>query len=207
MSLVSHWMHVDLFTVDQAAALWAEFDPARVSPVESLKPSEVTAAKQMLTAAIVSGEIRANSATNVLATIGDFAKSLVSRDDLEGFARKRNLFPAFLFDTLAPFGSTGGVRAGREPARTTIIQGESPTRTTPINRGGRPSEHDWNTFIVEIIRRANQPDGLPGTQAELVRDMLAWFQLTYGREPAESSVKERISKIYRHLAEAGNPDG
>jgi hypothetical protein len=203
-SLVSHWMYVDLFTVDQAAALWAEFDPARVSLADSLKPSEVVAAKQMLSAGIASGELRANSATNALSIIGDYSKSLLSRDDLEAFARKRGLFPAFLCDTLAPMTSTGSFLESREPARTTVVQGELPTPTAPINRGGRPNEHDWNTFILEIIRRANQPDGLPEIQAELVRDMLAWFQSTYGREPAESSVKERVSKIYKHLAEAEN---
>lgn len=137
--------------------------------------------------------------------IGDFAKSLISRDDLEAFARKRGLYPAFLFDTLAPFLGTGSLLERGEPARLTTIQSSLPAPTKPPNRGGRPQEHDWNTFILEIIRRANQPDGLPVTQAELVRDMLTWFQETFGNEPAESSVKERISKIYRHLAKGENP--
>ena len=57
---------------------------------------------------------------------------------------------------------------------------------------------------MEIIRRANLPDGLPETQADLVRDMLAWFLDASGREPAESAVKQRISKIYAHLRQARN---
>jgi hypothetical protein len=57
---------------------------------------------------------------------------------------------------------------------------------------------------MEIVRRANLPDGLPDTQADLVRDMLTWFQTTYGQEPADSAVKARISKIYRYLEEAKN---
>lgn len=72
--------------------------------------------------------------------------------------------------------------------------------TNIANKGGRPQEYDWDTFVVEIIRRANTPDGLPETQAELIRDMLTWFSETCGREPAESSVKGRIAKIYQYLA-------
>lgn len=206
MSAVSHWMHVDLFTVDQAGALWAGCDPARISPAKSFRPSEVVAAVQMLTGGILSKELGVDTSTNGLAIIGDHGTSLVSRHDLEAFARKRGLYPAFLFDTLAPFVSTGVFRESSEPARTITIQPAIavPTPVPAVNRGGRPQEHDWNAFILEIIRRANQPDGLPETQAELVREMLAWFQSTTGREPAESSVKERISKIYRYMAGAEN---
>ena len=57
---------------------------------------------------------------------------------------------------------------------------------------------------MEIIRRANSPDGLPEVQAELIRNLLQWFSDTYGNEPAESAVKQRISKIYKYLNEAKN---
>lgn len=57
---------------------------------------------------------------------------------------------------------------------------------------------------MEIIRRANTPDGLPATQADLIRDMLQWFVETEGKEPAESAVKSRISKIYKYMDEAKN---
>lgn len=70
------------------------------------------------------------------------------------------------------------------------------------NRGGRPSEYDWDSFMLEIIRRANSLDGLPDSQAELVRDMLQWFSITTGLEPAESSIKVRTSKIYKYLNES-----
>jgi hypothetical protein len=129
---------------------------------------------------------------------------LISRADLEAFARSRNLFPAFLFDTLAPLENRGCLSSDDTP-RLRVI--DAVLTSSPPNRGGRPPEHDWNTFILEIIRRANHPDGLPDTQAALVREMLAWFQSTFGKEPAESAVKERISKIYRYMAEAKNLDG
>ncbi len=218
MTLESNWMHVDLFTVEQAAALWAGFDPARLSPVESMRPSEVVAAAQMITAGIRGNEIRADVSTNPYRMIGDHSKSLVSRADLETFARKRGLFPAFLFDTLAPFEGTGGLRSIREPTRVQTLSAPAPAPATSVseqpapptsfppqpNRGGRPQEYDWNSFAAELVYRANQPDGLPETPAELVRDMLAWFQTEFGREPAESSVRERISKIYKYMAERKN---
>jgi hypothetical protein len=75
---------------------------------------------------------------------------------------------------------------------------------TPVNRGGRPAEHDWDSFQMEIVKRANQPDGLPKVQAELIRDMLKWFSDNYNAEPAESAVKQRISKIYNYIAKGKN---
>ncbi len=115
------------------------------------------------------------------------------------------MFPAFLFDTLAPFESSGTQFPMSGQPLVATVQVAAPIAAP--NRGGRPAEHDWNTFTMEIIRKANQPDGLPETQAELVREMLMWFQEKYGREPADSAVKDRISKIYRYLHEAKNPVG
>ncbi|MDJ0944575.1 MAG: hypothetical protein QNJ30_14010 [Kiloniellales bacterium] len=69
---------------------------------------------------------------------------------------------------------------------------------------GRPRKYDWDAFYREVIRIANLPDGLPATQAELDRTMAEWFQRTYGQEPSESVLKERVRNIYRHLKEGGN---
>lgn len=198
---VSHWMHVDLFTVKQAAALWINTDPASIWSIAGNSPPEYAAVVQMLTAGIVNGELRADTSTNALSMIGDHAESLVSRADLEMFARKRNLFPAFLFDTLAPFERCDPFASA---LRSRLTRPQASPEAMPANRGGRPPQYDWDSFTMEIIRRANLPDGLPEKQADLVREMLSWFQSTCGQEPAESAVKGRISKIYRYLAEAKN---
>jgi hypothetical protein len=197
----SYWMNVDLFTVAQASALWISADPASMWVSDSLNPPEYSAVKQMLTAGIVNGALRADTSTNALRMIGDHAKSLVSRTDLEAFARKRNLFPAFLFDTLAPFQQQDLLAP-----RTQAIQPNVPVlqASVPANRGGRPAQYDWDSFTMEIVRRANLPDGLPEKQADLVREMLSWFQTTYDQEPAESAVKARISKVYRYLEQVKN---
>ncbi|MEC5291491.1 hypothetical protein VSX64_12230 [Aurantimonas sp. C2-6-R+9] len=201
--LTSYWMHVSAFTVNQASALWCGVDPASIGSLFIGAPSEAHATKQMLVAAIVGGELKADSSTNSLTFIGDYSGSLVSRHDLEDFARKRKLFPAFLFDTLAPFGASSATPLGQFQASNVIAP--RPIHSYTGGKGGRPQEYDWNSFMLEIIRRANLPDGLPETQAELIRDMLLWFRDTYDAEPAESSVKSRISKIYGYLGEAKNP--
>lgn len=208
-SIVSMWMHVDAFTVDQASALWCGADPALMGPMMIRAPSEVRAVHQMLTAAIVSGALPADTSGNAFRLIGKHSDSLVTRRDLETFARAKGLYPAFLFDTLAPFSKTE-----RHPTRLAASRPETnmppadmaglePT-IPPAAKGGRPQTYDWDSFTLEIIRRADSLDGLPDVQAELIRDMLQWFRDTYDVEPAESSVKARISKIYRYLDEAKN---
>ena len=199
MVAISNWMHVDFFTVDQASALWCEYDPAKVSILDTHNPPEILATKQLLIGGIVSGAIVSDSSRNALRAIGNFSETLVSRLELEKFARTKKLFPAFLFDTLAPF-----VKA-KEPWENISAPVKQvapiPQPESPANPGGRPAEYDWDSFMLEIIRRAHTPDGLPDSQAQLVRDMLEWFTATSGSEPAESSVKLRTSKIYKYLSE------
>lgn len=202
MAEVSQWMHVDHFTVDQASALWCGYDPANIGFMALYIPSEVVAAKQLLIGGIVAGTLKADSSRNGLHIIGDFSTSFVSRFNLENFARSKKLFPAFLFDTLAPF-----ERQAKTSSKTyrhqTVPTAElpKPAPTTITNKGGRPVEYDWDSFMLEIVRRANDLDGLPDSQAELVRDMQQWFVDNFNAEPAESSIKVRISKIYKYLTD------
>lgn len=196
MVTVSNWMHVDIFTVDQASALWCEFDPIKVSLLEYKNPPEFAATKQLLVGAIMGGEVWFDASHNPLHSIGQYSGTLIPRSELEKFARKKGLFPAFLFNTLAPFESANFPNVSSFTSPVKIVQPES-----LASRGGRPPEYDWDSFMLEIIRRANTPDGLPDSQAELVRDMLQWFTDTFGSEPADSSVKLRTSKIYKYLSE------
>jgi hypothetical protein len=203
MAEVSNWMHVDHFSVDQASALWCGYDPANFESSFSRIPSEVLATKQLLIGGIVSGTLPADSTHNYMHSIGDFSKSLLARTNLEKFARAKNLFPAFLFDTLSPFQRDS--RSYMNPFITlpTPLPQAAKQESVPVSsRGGRPTEYDWDSFTLEIIRRANNLDGLPDSQAELIRDMQQWFANTFDTEPAESSIKSRISKIYRYLTDA-----
>lgn len=194
MSQISNWLLVDVFTVDQAAALWCNVDPKIVSPLDLSTPSEVMAIRQLLTGAIVSGDLNADSSKNVLARSGDYTSSLVTRRDLEKFAKLRKQYPAFLFDTFAPFVDP----QGRLEPRPTIPASTSPPKLE-ADEDEWPPEFDWDSFTMEIVRIANTPDGLPDTRAELVRTMLLWFLAKYDSMPAENTVKKRISRIYRYL--------
>lgn len=200
MTVTSAWMQTDIFTVEQAAALWCGYDPSRLFHVDAMDPPEVLAVRQMLTGGILSGLLPADLSTNALSMIGNHKESLVSRANLAAFARSRDMYPPFLFDTLAPFPEEELYTTVRN--RREMIQSQPEPKAT--NRGGRPAEYDWDSFTMEIIHRPNSPDGLPEVQAELIRDLLQWFSDAYRNEPAESEVKQRISKIYKYLNEAKN---
>jgi hypothetical protein len=194
MDDISNWTLVDVFTVRQAAALWCNVDPSSLPTgviFFNQVPSEVDAIEQMLTGAIVTRTlVPANSATDPLQRIGKLDNALLTRTDLEEFASSKKVFPAFLFDTLMPFGSQKTGSTPKKQAR---------------NKGGRPAEYDWDAFTIEIIRIADLPDGLPEKQADLVNMMIEWFSRTYDGEPAESAVKQRISKIYNTIRKGKNP--
>jgi hypothetical protein len=187
------WFLVSSFTVDQAALLWSGLDPARSDfSLTNEERTRVAPRKQMLVAAIMAKELPAETKHNALSFIGNHDKSLVSRSDLEKFARMKRDFPAFLFDTLLTSGAEG--------------QGAESTPPAPKNKGGRPPEHDWDAVTIEVIRVANKPDGLPDSQAELIDHLLEWSGRTLGREPPLSSVKARVSKIYKGLGIGRKPN-
>ena len=181
------WALTDAFTVEQAACLWVGADPSANSLSRPRSERrQIAPIAQMLSAAIQTGKIRADSSRNGLECIGDYSKSLISADELRAFAEMKDQRPAFLFDTMLQSGSGPAASASGAPG--------------PIkSKGGRPPEYDWDAFTVEIIRIANHPDGLPDKQSELIKRMLQWCQDTWGREPAESGVKARVSNIYNGL--------
>ena len=76
---------------------------------------------------------------------------------------------------------------------------------SPSPQLGRPRKWPWDEFAFEVTRIANTPDGLPENQADLVRTMSYWCIDKWGDQPADSSIRDQISKTYRHIAEnAGN---
>jgi hypothetical protein len=187
------WDLVDAFTVEQAACLWGGIDPSttRFNRTQS-ETAQIAANAQLLSAAVQSGDLPADSSLNALAMIGDYSKSLIGADDLRAFAEKKDQRPAFLFDTL--------LQSGSGPAASVS---DAPGTIKP--KGGRPTEYDWDAFAIEIIRIANHPDGLPDKQSELIKRLLQWCEDTWDREPAESGVKARVSRIYNGLGKGQKP--
>ena len=69
---------------------------------------------------------------------------------------------------------------------------ESPTR----HPGGRPAEHDWEGVLVHMVWHIHE-NGVPKTQAELVRIMHDWFDGKHGKIPADSDLKKRARRIFQ----------
>ena len=75
------------------------------------------------------------------------------------------------------------------------------------HRGGAPERFPWDEFDFHLVEIANGIDGLPtgyGAQANLKDLMLQWCSDNWDRPPAESTVKDRIAKLYRQLDLADN---
>ncbi len=64
---------------------------------------------------------------------------------------------------------------------------------------GVPPRHDWDGFYGALARRIHE-HGIPATQAELVREMLSWFESRSDKEPPdESTVRRKITAVWREL--------
>lgn len=74
----------------------------------------------------------------------------------------------------------------------------------PVVRGGpgAPPKYDWDGFWVEACRRIHD-DGIPPTQAAMVRDLLGWFDDKCAAVPDESTVKKKVSKLWKALGLVG----
>ena len=73
---------------------------------------------------------------------------------------------------------------------------------------GAPIKYEWETCWCETIALRIYDPGPPSTQAEWVRIIQDWFANRYGPDnvPSESSIKLRLSKIWRHVKpDAGRP--
>jgi hypothetical protein len=73
---------------------------------------------------------------------------------------------------------------------------------------GAPLKYDWEEFWCEGIAKTIYDPGPPATQAEWLRMAQDWFSLRYGPDnvPCESSIKLRLSKIWRHVKpDVGRP--
>jgi hypothetical protein len=209
MPVSPHWKLVDVFTLEQAAYLWCGMEPQNLA-IAYKPPGEVNAIYQALVAAAKLETIQIDSSKNHLAGIGQYYESLVARDTLIRFAKSKNAYPAFLFDTLsAPENPTPSAATTQaKPSPLPPNQARAPSQSLaeppaePVNRGGRPEGYDWNACMAEIVRLADM-DGLPAVQNELVRHLIEWFEERHGNSPADSVIKARISPIYRYLKSVG----
>ncbi len=81
------------------------------------------------------------------------------------------------------------------------LKSKSPSRS----KSGRKSDYDWAVIEHEIARRcldAKAKQGrVPDNVSELARDILEWCQTKFEKEPAESAMRERVSRICAMLSD------
>lgn len=80
---------------------------------------------------------------------------------------------------------------GRGTASVTVLPPSAAPR-------GKPPRYDWDAFWVEVCRRVHD-EGLPSTQAVLVRHMLDWFAANGGAVPDDSTIKKKVAPLWRAL--------
>lgn len=77
-------------------------------------------------------------------------------------------------------------------------------RSARARRGGPgvPPRYDWDGFYGALARRIHE-HGIPATQAELVREMVDWFEARDEEQaPDESTVRRKITAVWRELRRA-----
>lgn len=65
----------------------------------------------------------------------------------------------------------------------------------PRGRVGAPEKYNWESFWREVVTRAQTPDGLPPNQADLVKQMLNWFEKAGGQRPGPSTIRAKLSRL------------
>jgi hypothetical protein len=81
------------------------------------------------------------------------------------------------------------VLANRKPA----APSNRKTRQHPC--GGRPQKFLWDDIWIETCRYVHD-EGLPARQAELMRYLQQWCENQFGEQPADSTLKPKLRKLY-----------
>ena len=68
----------------------------------------------------------------------------------------------------------------------------------PRGGPGAPPKYDWDGFWIEACRRIHD-EGVPLTQAALVRDLQDWFDANAAVAPDLSTIKKKVSKLWKAL--------
>jgi hypothetical protein len=108
------------------------------------------------------------------------ADILITQAEAERFEREHGLFANGTRD-----GSHGDHKKTRRPAGP-----------------GAPARYEWDAFYAAIVRRVHE-HGIPKTQAELIREMLDWFEQRHDEHaPDESTVRRKVAVVWRELNRA-----
>jgi hypothetical protein len=148
---VDEWRLADGFTVRQAAHLWAGFEPIeKYSSPKIMEPKVYQAIRQMLVTAIRSGAISAQKENPYSKDIDD--EDHISREDLKAFAKSKEQYPDFLFNT------NSLAEVGAKAERPTGLEKQT-------NPGGAPRQYDWDKARIGLAYYSSV-HGTPGSLAK-----------------------------------------
>ena len=88
---------------------------------------------------------------------------------------------------------------GRDEVFNTFEIETSKYAQPPHKRGGRPTQHDWDSFWLQICRRIEKQD-LPESKKELVDEMLDWFEEHGDVDIDASTVAKKVSRLFSILS-------
>ena len=195
---VDEWRLVDKFTVRQAAHLWAGVEPIeKYSTPKIAEPKVYQAIRQMLVTAIGTGAISVRKKNPHSKDIDDDDE--ISREDLKSFAKSKEQYPAFIFNTnsLAEDGAKTEKLIGLEK------------KTNP---GGAPRQYDWDKARIGLAYYSSV-HGTPESLAKAASLMARFIQNGYsfytfpndeidetGTIPDQRTVEKQISTFYKDYA-------
>jgi hypothetical protein len=76
--------------------------------------------------------------------------------------------------------------------------GSTNTKPRPCARGGRPEKFSWDDIWIEACRYIHE-DGVPATPSELMRHLQQWCEIQFAEQPADSTLKSKLRKLYAAL--------
>ena len=94
---LNRWSGIESYTVGQAACLWCEVEPGVSYIATSTSHPIVKSIEQLIVSEAEAGRLSLESSNNLLAKIGDYSGSMISRVDLVSLAERRGEAPRFLF--------------------------------------------------------------------------------------------------------------
>ena len=181
------WDLTNDFTVAQASCLWCEVDQGISFTYQKSKNPRIAAIEQMLVSEIRAGRLRADSTQNALSSIGDYSRSLVSREALKELADRKGLTPKFLFTS------------ARQPSSEVHAGAEMEAARDPHSSGfpGRPPKAKH--LIEQEFQRRRDAGEVCSTLTAEACALLEWLKGEHPSAPPPTikTIKNNLRDQYR----------
>jgi hypothetical protein len=115
-----------------------------------------------------------------------------------------------LFQFVELYRSPGNLRVLNDDVFQAFVDGRSSPNPKPPeaanprpaqyarSRGGRPEKFSWDEIWIETCRYIHD-NGIPPTAAELMKHLQQWCENHFDKQPADSTLKPKLGKLYAVL--------